>query len=329
MSILVCGGAGYIGSHFLRVARDAGYECLVFDNLSTGHRQAIGGVPLIVGDLLHIEQLREVFATQPIEAVVHFAAFALVGESVRDPLAYYENNVSGTLNLLKVMREAGVKHLIFSSSCAVYGEACSMPIRETAPANPCNPYGHTKHVVEQTLAWCERAYALKSVCLRYFNAAGAMPDGSIGEDHALETHLIPLIFKAALRSGGPLNVFGADYATPDGSCVRDYIHVLDLAGAHIKALAHLLTGGDSRIYNLGTGQGVSVLAMIKAVERVTGAKIPYVLTERRAGDPPVLVAAADKARQELRWQPNHSDLDTIIHDAWAWHSTHPHGYADR
>ncbi|MDR2133391.1 MAG: UDP-glucose 4-epimerase GalE [Clostridiales Family XIII bacterium] len=328
MSVLICGGAGYIGSHCARELKKEGFDCLIFDNLSEGHRAAVGDLPLIVGDLLDESALESVFASHEIDAVLHFAAFALVGESVKRPLEYYRNNVVGTINLLRAMQKRGVKRIVFSSTCAVYGEPARMPIAEDAPAAPVNPYGETKLAVERMLAACDAAHGIKSVCLRYFNAAGAAPDGDIGEDHALETHLIPLIFKVALGLGEKLTVYGNDHPTKDGGCVRDYIHVLDLADAHARALRHLLDGGESRAYNLGTGKGASVFEVIETASRVSGRDIPYEIAARRAGDPAVLIASADKIRRELGWKPQRGELETILADAWRWHHTHPSGYGD-
>jgi UDP-glucose 4-epimerase len=329
MAVLICGGAGYIGSHCALKLKKEGFDCLIFDNLSEGHRVAVGAFPLIVGDLLDETALEDVFASHEIEGVVHFAAFALVGESVKHPLDYYRNNVSGTIHLLRAMQRHGVKHIVFSSTCAVYGQPAGMPITEEMPLAPVNPYGETKLAVERLLARCDDAHGMKSVCLRYFNAAGAMPDGSMGEDHALETHLIPLIFKTALGQRTRLTVYGDDYPTKDGSCVRDYIHVLDLADAHAKALRYLLGGGESRMLNLGSQAGASVLEVIRVAERIAGVEIPYEIAGRRPGAPAILVASAEKARAVLGWRPARSALETILKDAWRWHGAHPAGYGDK
>ena len=329
MSILVCGGAGYIGSHCVRELKKAGYDCIVYDNLSEGHPAAVTGFKLIEGDIRDGAKLDEVFADNKIEGVIHFAAFALVGESTKDPVAYYENNVSGTVNLLKVMKKAQVNKIVFSSTCAVYGETEEVPITEKTPTAPCNPYGQTKRDVEQLLSWCDKAYGIKSVCLRYFNAAGATPDGDIGEDHTIETHLIPLIFQAALCKNKKLAVYGNDYATFDGSCVRDYIHVLDLADAHVKAMRYLIDGNDNRIFNLGSGTGSSVFEVIKVAQEITGCEIPYLIGRRRQGDPAVLVASAKEANRVLGWHAERSDLENVLKDAWRWHSAHPKGYQDK
>jgi UDP-glucose 4-epimerase len=328
MQVLVCGGAGYIGSHCLRKLKEAGFDCIVYDNLSAGHSEAVRGFELIEGDLLDAAKLDWVFADRRIDGVIHFAAYALVGESMKRPLDYFENNVAGSISLLKAMVKARIRHIVFSSTCAVYGEAAEIPITEDAPLNPCNPYGQTKHAVEQILSWCGGAHGVKSVCLRYFNAAGAMPDGGIGEDHALETHLIQLIFRTALNPEHKLTVFGGDYPTEDGSCVRDYVHVLDLADAHVLALRHLLDGGDGGVFNLGTGTGVSVLEMIRAARRLTGTEIPYETAGRRPGDPPILTASAQKAEKELGWRPKRG-ISEILADAWRWHSSHPQGFQDK
>ena len=343
--ILIAGGAGYIGSHCARILREAGYHCIIYDNLSEGHREAVRGFTLVEGELSDTALLCDVMERHGICAVLHFAAFALVGESMKDPLAYYQNNIGGTASLLTAMRDAGVGRLVFSSTCATYGEDVPVPITEDVPQRPCNPYGESKLYVESLLRRSDAAYGIKSVSLRYFNAAGAMPDGSIGEAHRLETHLIPLVLKAALREkaasgaamtglvrgGGGiesgLRVYGTDYPTPDGSAIRDYIHVLDLAQAHLLALRYLEDGGETDVFNLGTGRGHSVLEVIDCARKVTGRAIMYEEAARRPGDPPVLVAAADKAQAVLGWVPERSDLESIIKDAWGWHESHPGGYA--
>jgi UDP-glucose 4-epimerase len=322
--ILVTGGAGYIGSHTVRTIASAGYNPIIFDNMSEGHRAAIKGFELIEGDLLDINTLKNVFETRKIEGVVHFAALALVGVSMTDPLGYYRNNVQGTLNLLEAMQISEVRNIVFSSTCATYGEPETVPITESATTNPINPYGETKLTVEKMLKWCDVAYGIKYVCPRYFNAAGAMPDGSIGEDHRIETHLIPLIYRNLLL-GKRSRVFGDDYATPDGSCIRDYIHVLDLADAHVKALQYLQNGGESISVNLGTEHGASVFEIIQAVEKASGRMVEYDVAPRRAGDPPVLVANAALAKNRLGWAATRN-LDEIMRNAWEWHSLHPNGY---
>jgi len=317
-SILVTGGAGYVGSHACKALAAAGYLPVVYDNLSRGHREAVRWGPLVEGDLADSERLAAAFHTHRIDAVLHFAAFAYVGESVADPENYYRNNVGGTLSLLMAMREARVERIVFSSTCAVYGVPEALPIRETTAKAPLNPYGDTKLAIERALHWYAGAYGTRFVALRYFNAAGADPDGEIGEEHEPETHLIPLALRAALGSGDPLQIFGTDYPTPDGTAIRDYIHVSDLADAHVRALGHLAAGGDSAALNLGTGQGCSVREVIAAVARIAGRAVPRREVARRPGDPPELVADPALARFVLGWQPRRSDLDTIIATALAW-----------
>jgi len=317
-SILVTGGAGYVGSHACKALAKAGYLPVVYDNLSRGHRQAVQWGPLVEGDLHDCARLAAAFRAHRIEAVMHFAAFAYVGESVTSPEIYYRNNVGGTLALLAAMREAGAGTIVFSSTCAVYGVPQHVPIRETTATAPLNPYGETKLAIERALHWYAGAYGMRYMALRYFNAAGADPDGEIGEDHEPETHLIPLVLRAALGSGGPVEIYGTDYPTPDGTAIRDYIHVSDLADAHVRALAHLAAGGDSAALNLGTGSGCSVREVIAAVERIAGRRVPKREAARRPGDPPELVADPALARSRLGWQPRHSALDTIIGTALAW-----------
>lgn len=316
--ILVVGGAGYIGSHMVKLLLGGGYQTLTLDNLSSGYRDAVLGGEFIHADLADRPALDRLFAEKKIDAVMHFASFIQVGESVKEPAKYYENNVTNTLNLLDAMVARGIKRFIFSSSAAVYGNPVTVPIPEDHPKNPINPYGRTKWMVEQILEDYDRAYGLKSVCLRYFNAAGADPEGQLGERHEPETHLIPLILRAASGRAPDIKVFGRDYATPDGTCIRDYVHVADLCDAHRLALDSLLKGGESAVYNLGNGNGFSVAEVIAATERVTGKKIPVTDAPRRAGDPPSLVANAANARAALGWQPQHDDLDAIIAHAWAW-----------
>ena len=317
-SILVTGGAGYVGSHACKALAAAGYRPVVFDNLSRGHRAAVKWGPFVQGDLHDSARLAATFAEHRIAAIMHFAAFAYVGESVADPENYYWNNVGGTIALLGAMREAGVKHIVFSSTCAVYGIPERLPIDEAAATAPLNPYGDTKLAIERALHWYAAAYGMRYTALRYFNAAGADPDGEIGEDHEPETHLIPLVLRAALGRAGPVQIFGGDYPTPDGTAIRDYIHVSDLADAHVGALARLAAGGDSVALNLGTGSGASVREVIAAVERVSGRKVPQHTVARRPGDPPQLVADAARAGAVLGWRPRRSDLDTIIRTALAW-----------
>jgi len=324
MNILVTGAAGYVGSVCAAELVKQGNHVVAYDNLSAGHRHAVvERVQLIKGDIADTEKLRRVCKKLHIEAVMHFAASALVEESVRNPHLFYCNNVIGTISLLEVMAELKIERLIFSSSAAVYGEPKSVPIREDHPTNPVNPYGETKLVIERALAWYCRAYGIQSVALRYFNAAGATKE--LGEDHRPETHLLPRLFAAASRPTARFEIYGDDYPTPDGTCVRDFVHVLDIAQAHILAL-HSLSKLGSRIYNVGHGKGYSIRAVLKAVEEVTGRKLDVHVAGRRPGDPAVLVATAQKLRRELKWQPRHSDLKNIIRSAWAWMQKHPKGY---
>lgn len=318
-TVLVTGGAGYVGAHGCKALNKAGYRPVVYDNLVYGHEDAVLWGPLERGDIADRTRLDAVFEMHHPIAVMHFAAFAYVGESVADPGKYYRNNVCGTLTLMEAMLAHGVDKMVFSSTCATYGEPRQVPIREDEPQQPINPYGRSKLMVEQMLADFERARGLKSVMLRYFNAAGASPDAEIGECHDPETHLIPLALDAAVEKGPALTVHGEDYPTPDGTCVRDYIHVGDLADAHARALKYLEDGGATRAFNLGTGAGVSVREVLDAVERVTGRKVPHHVGARRPGDPPVLVADTSRAGVELGWAPTMSDIDTIIATAWAWH----------
>lgn len=325
--ILITGGLGYVGSHAVLRLLEAGREVIIYDNLVYGHRKASCGAPYVIGDLADPESLRKLFSEYDIDSVMHFAAFAAVGESVENPRKYFDNNVSAGLNLLAAMLEADVKKLVFSSTCAIFGEPVRVPIDEEHPKSPTNPYGESKLFFEQILKWYDVAYGLKSSCLRYFNAAGAHPSGMIGEDHAPERHLIPLAIGAATGRTGPLTIFGNDYDTPDGTCIRDYIHVSDLAEAHLLALERMESGGGSAAYNLGNGNGYSVLEVIEAVDRVTGLKTPYNVGPRRAGDPARLVGSSGKAMDELGWQPKLNTLDKIVQTAWDWHRTHPSGYA--
>lgn len=318
-SILVCGGAGYIGSHMVRILLERGFAVSVLDNLSTGHAEAVGEAELIRCDLLDAPGLERVFAERDFDAVMHFCALSLVGESVRQPLAYYRNNVSGTLNLLEAMQRRNIQRLVFSSTAAIFGEPEQALIDESHPARPINPYGRSKWMVEQILADAAAAWGLRSVSLRYFNAAGASPSAAIGESHDPETHLIPNVLKSVLAGGASLKVFGNDYPTADGTCVRDYIHVDDLAEAHLAALAWLDRQEAAAAFNLGNGQGFSVLQVIEAAGRVTGQAIPYTVEARRPGDPASLVASAEKARRELGWQARYRDIEAIIETAWRWH----------
>ncbi len=317
-SILVTGGAGYVGSHACKALAAAGYRPVVYDNLSRGHRQAVRWGPFVEGDLHDGTRLATALSSHGVTAVMHFAAFAYVGESVADPETYYANNLGGTLALLGAMRKTGVETIVFSSTCAVYGVPDTLPIGETTAKAPLNPYGETKLAIERALHWYAGAYGTRYAALRYFNAAGADPQGEIGEDHEPETHLIPLILRAALGSGDPIQIYGTDYPTRDGTAIRDYIHVSDLADAHVRALGHLAAGGDSAALNLGTGRGYSVREVIAAVERIGGRKVPQREAARRQGDPPELVADPALALSRLGWQPRHSDLDTIIATALAW-----------
>jgi UDP-glucose 4-epimerase len=319
MTILVAGGAGYIGSHTVKELRREGFDVIVFDNFSSGRLELIGDTPRVRGDLLDREALRQVFEARKIEAVLHFASLIQVGESYTDPRKYYIHNLTTSLNLLDAMLEAGVKTLIFSSTAAVYGDPLETPIPETHPANPAHPYGRTKLMVEDILRDYDRAYGLRSISLRYFNAAGADSDGETGECHDPETHLVPNILLSLLGKRPRLGVFGNDFATPDGTAVRDYIHVTDLAAAHILALRALLAGGPSDIVNLGTESGHSVLEVIKAAEKATGRPVPYDVGPRRQGDVAVLLASKDKAEKTLGWKPRLSSLETIIETAWNWH----------
>jgi UDP-glucose-4-epimerase GalE len=319
MTILVAGGAGYIGSHTVKELRREGFDVIVFDNFSSGRLELIGDTPRVRGDLLDREALRQVFEARKIEAVLHFASLIQVGESYTDPRKYYIHNLTTSLNLLDAMLEAGVKTLIFSSSAAVYGDPLETPIPETHPTNPVNPYGRTKFMVEEILRDYDRAYGLRSISLRYFNAAGADPDGETGECHDPETHLVPNILLSLLGKQPRLAVFGNDFATRDGTAARDYIHVTDLASAHILALRALLAGRSSDAINLGTEAGHSVLDVIRAVEKATGRTVPFDVGPRRQGDVAVLLASKEKAEKSLGWKPSLSSLETIIETAWKWH----------
>jgi UDP-glucose 4-epimerase len=328
MAILVTGGAGYIGSHTAAELLAANEDVVVLDNLEKGHRGAVKGGKFCKGDLRDAEFLDGVFKENHIDEVIHFAAYSLVGESVTEPLKYYNNNMVSTLRLLDKMKEYGVKRLVFSSTAATYGEPENIPILETDRTFPTNPYGETKLSVEKVLKWADNAYGIKYVSLRYFNAAGAHISGTLGEDHKPESHLIPIVLQAALGKRDAIQIFGDDYDTPDGSCVRDYIHVTDLAMAHILALKSLRNGGDSRIYNLGNGKGFSVKEVVSLARKVTGVDIKEVIAPRRAGDPAILVASSDRIKTELKWEPKYDDLSTIIETAWKWHKDHPEGYGD-
>jgi UDP-glucose 4-epimerase len=326
MKILVIGGAGYVGSHSVRLLLRSGHEVWVYDNLSRGHRQSVPAGCLIEGELSDRSRLRHVLQEKKIDAVMHFAAFALVGESVAQPAMYYQNNVTATLELLEAMREAGVNRIVFSSTTATYGQPKVIPIAETTPQFPINPYGFTKLVIEHALTDYAQAYGFGCAALRYFNAAGASPEGDIGEDHDPESHLIPLVLQTALGQREKIGVFGDDYATPDGTCIRDYVHVDDLADAHLRALDLLLPKTNLQL-NLGTGKGHSVREVIEACRRVTGHPIPTSIETRRPGDPAELVADARLARQILGWEPKYTDIESIVATAWNWHQRHPRGYA--
>jgi UDP-glucose 4-epimerase len=327
MAVLVCGGAGYIGSHTVSELLDRNEEVIIVDNLQKGHKPAVlAGAKLYTGDLRDEAFLKNVFQENEIEAVIHFAADSLVGESVELPLQYYENNVYGTMCLLKVMTEFDVKKIVFSSTAATYGEAENIPIVETDPTVPTNPYGETKLAVEKMLKWSEQAYGLNYVVLRYFNVAGAHMEGKLGEDHQPETHLIPIILQVALGDREKIMIFGDDYNTADGTCIRDYIHVTDLADAHILAIEKLRKENKSATYNLGNGNGFSVKEVIDSARNVTGHPIPAEVAPRRAGDPAILIASSEKAISELGWKPKYADLHTIIESAWKWFQKNPNGY---
>ena len=317
--ILIVGGAGYIGSHLNKEINKKGIETVIFDNLSYGHRDFVKWGTFEKGDLGNIDDIRAVFKKYPIEAVMHFAAFTYVGESVEDPQKYYQNNVKNTLNLLQVMLEENVKYFVFSSTCATYGNPVEIPITENHPQDPINPYGKGKLMVETVLKDYSDAYGLKYASLRYFNAAGADPEGEVGELHDPETHLIPLILDVAAGRREDIKIFGTDYDTPDGTCIRDYIHVTDLAEAHILALEYLQNGGESDFFNLGNGNGFSVKEVIETAEEITGKNIKAVEAERRAGDPPTLVGSSTKAKETLNWNPKYDELSKIIETAWNWH----------
>lgn len=317
--ILVTGGAGYIGSHINKRLYQDGYKTVVFDNLIYGHKEAVKWGTLEVGDLSDIDRLDAIFTKYKIDAVFHFAAYAYVGESVGNPQKYYNNNVVNTLHLLDVMIKHGVKNIVFSSTCATYGVPDKNPITEEMKQNPINPYGASKLMIERILSDYHNAYGLHYCCLRYFNAAGADPDGEIGESHMPETHLIPLILSAAAGDSEHIKVFGTDYSTRDGSCIRDYIHVTDLADAHIKAMGYIKNGGKSTCFNLGNCVGNSVIEVIAAAKEVTGKDIPVVLDERRMGDPPILVGSSGKAEKALGWKPQYGDIKMILEHAWKWY----------
>jgi UDP-glucose-4-epimerase GalE len=325
-AVLVTGGAGYIGSQTAKALDRAGYRVVVFDSLVAGHREAVKAGAFVQGDVTDAAAVRAALKEHRISAVVHLAAFLDVGESVREPVRYYRNNVGGALGVLQAMAEEGVGSFVFSSTCATYGEPVETPIAESHPQRPVNSYGETKLAVERALPHFERAYGIRAMSLRYFNAAGADPEGEIGEDHHPEIHLVPRAIDAAM-GGRRLDVFGDDYPTPDGTCLRDFVHVADLAEGHVCALEALVETGRSGAYNLGTGHAYSVRQVIARVEQVTGRPVPWACAPRRPGDPAILLAAPQRAHAELHWKPRFSDLDTIVTTAWNWHRTHPHGYA--
>lgn len=335
-TVVVTGGAGYVGSHAVKALAAAGRDVVVFDNLSAGHPEAVArvarafparSVTLVRGDIRDRAAVANMLRATGASAVMHFAARLLVAESVREPIGYYRANVEGTLTLLDAMAEARIRHFVFSSTAATFGEPQAVPIDETHPQQPINAYGETKLAVERALPHVERATAIRSVTLRYFNAAGADPDGLLGEDHDPEEHLIPLAIAAA-RGGAPLTIFGDDYDTPDGTCVRDYVHVTDLASAHVAALTALEGGSASAAYNLGSGDGVTVRQVVERVGNLAGRSVPHTVGPRRPGDPARLVAASGRARRELGWTPRHQTLDSIVETAWRWHERHPRGYED-
>ncbi|WP_270515858.1 UDP-glucose 4-epimerase GalE [Pediococcus acidilactici] len=330
MSILVVGGAGYIGSHMVKRLIEQGQEVVVVDNLSTGHRKAVDEkARFYEGDIRNHVFLKGVFDRENIDTVVHFAAFSIVPESMEKPLKYFDNNTAGMVALLEEMRDHDVKRIIFSSTAATYGVPEKSPIAENDRQAPINPYGESKLMMEKIIRWADQAYGIKFVALRYFNVAGAYPDGSIGEDHGPETHLTPIILQVAAGQRDQLKIFGDDYNTPDGTNVRDYVHVLDLVDAHILAINYLKAGNDSDVFNLGSSTGFSVKQMVEAAREVTGEPIPAEITERRPGDPDSLIAASQKARDVLQWQPQYDDVKEIIQTAWNWKQQHPRGYEDR
>ena len=325
LTILVTGGAGYIGSHVTKELSFQGYQPVVYDNLQAGHRKSVKNALFIEGDLADSEKLRKILQSYSIDAIMHFAADCLVGESVENPLKYFKNNVKNSIQLIELMDEFDIKEFVFSSSAAVYGEPKETPILENHPCCPTNPYGETKLIFEKVLQAHLEAGKLKYISLRYFNAAGADPEGELGEDHSPETHLIPVGIKAVL-TGDSVPIFGTDYDTPDGTCIRDYIHVTDLARAHILALKRLEGGGNSGIYNLGNGNGYSVREVLETIRKVTKRKMTIMESPRRAGDPARLVASSEKIRRELGWTPEYPALETIVETAWQWHRKHPNGY---
>ena len=327
MSVLICGGAGYIGSHNVRAFTAHGENVIVIDNLETGHRESIPeNIKFYQGDIRDSKILDKIFTENEIEAVIHFCAFSLVGESVEQPLKYFNNNVGGMISLLEAMQRNGIKKIIFSSTAATYGEPKKIPIFETDETIPTNPYGESKRIMEKIIYWVSKRYDIRYVSLRYFNVAGAWHDGSIGEDHIHETHLVPLILQVPLGKREFITVYGDDYPTKDGTCIRDYVHVEDLAEAHILALEYLRNGGESQIFNLGSGDGYSIMEMINAARKATGQNIPVKIGTRREGDPAKLVADSTKAHEILKWYPKFTSMEEIISSAWKWHQSHPNGY---
>lgn len=326
MNILVCGGAGYIGSHMVAYLLESGHDVVILDNLQTGHKDSLLGGKFYIGDLKDNKILDKVFTENKIDAVIDFAANSLVGESVENPLKYFDNNISSTIKLLEAMNKHNVEYIVFSSTAATYGEPENIPILEQDKTFPTNPYGESKLAVEKILKWCDKAYNIKYTALRYFNACGAHINGKIGEDHKPESHLIPIILQTALGKREKIMIFGDDYDTKDGTCVRDYVHVSDLASAHLLALKRLKNGGKSQIYNLGNGKGFSVKEVVDVARKVTGINIKAEIAERRAGDPATLIASSEKAIKELGWEPKFNSLETIIETAWKWHKNHLTGY---
>lgn len=331
MSVLVLGGAGYIGSHTVDRLVDQGQDVVVVDSLVTGHRAAVNDkAKFYQGDLADQDFMRKVFTENPeIDAVIHFAAYSLVAESMKKPLKYFDNNTAGMIKLLEVMNEFDIKNIVFSSTAATYGIPEKMPIMESDPQDPINPYGESKLMMEKIMRWADEAYGTKFVALRYFNVVGAKPDGSIGEDHGPETHLIPIVLQVAQGKRDKLQIYGDDYNTPDGTNVRDYVHPFDLADAHILAVDHLRKGNESNAFNLGSSTGFSNLEIVEAARKVTGKEIPAEIAPRRGGDPDSLIASSDKAREILGWKPQFDNIERIIETAWAWHSSHPNGYDDK
>lgn len=329
MAVLICGGAGYVGSHNVRAFIEHGEDVIIVDSLETGHRASVpDGIKFYQADIRDSKALDTIFGENNIEAVVHFCAYSLVGESMEKPLKYFDNNVGGMISLLEAMYDHNVKRIIFSSTAATYGEPKKIPILESDPTQPTNPYGESKRIMEKMMKWVSSQHDIRYVSLRYFNVAGAWRDGSIGEDHKVETHLIPLILQVPLGKRQHITVYGDDYPTKDGTCIRDYIHTEDLARAHLLALNYLRNGGESNIFNLGSGDGYSVMEMITAAREVTGHPIPAVVENRRPGDPAKLVADSTKAQRILGWKPEVTNINDIIASAWKWHKSHPKGYED-